>query len=143
MDFNSKDNVTKQIVAAHLQKNDNTAGNNKSIIDKDPLIGKNSSISLSDEFLLFWGNNLDSAWFQGKRKVSPFLIVIFLLVATILYLCFNLLFSPSEIEQIFFDGGNSNSSTISEVKESPKKPLQEIKESLKEKAKESKKNKKQ
>ncbi len=106
MGFNSKDTSTKQIVGAPLPKNEQT-GNNKSALEKNSIIGKTSPISLSDEFLLFWGNNLDSAWFQGKRKISPFLIVIFLLIATILYLCFNLLFSPSEIEQIFFEGNNS------------------------------------
>jgi len=137
MGFNSKDSNTKQIVAAHLQKNDSIDRNNKSAVERGSVIGKTSPISLSDEFLLFWGNNLDSAWFQGKRKISPFLIVIFLLVVTILYLCFNLLFSPSEIEQIFFDGENSNNSKMSAQKESPKSV-----EQLPKKTQESKKNKK-
>lgn len=62
---------------------------------------KASSIAPSEEFRVFWGNNVDPSWFEGKRPVSPFIIFISLLVILNIYLCSNLLFSPGEIQEIF------------------------------------------
>lgn len=62
-----------------------------------------SSMAPSDEFLAFWGDNVDPSWFEGKRFLSPFVIVIVLLAILTFYLCGRLLFSPGEVEQIFFE----------------------------------------
>jgi len=98
-----KENNNKQIAEVNLPKTDTLSKKS----EKNQNYKNSSPISVSDEFLLFWGNNLDSSWFEGKSKISPFLIIILLLIGTILYLCSSLLFSPSEIEQALFESVNT------------------------------------
>ena len=67
--------------------------------------GKLPSFTPSEEFRAFWGNELDPTWFSTKRSVSPFLIVLLLLTFLTFYLCSDLLFTPSEIFDLFDSSG--------------------------------------
>ncbi|MDJ0626277.1 MAG: hypothetical protein QNJ31_07935 [Candidatus Caenarcaniphilales bacterium] len=92
-------NKTGQIVGASLSNNSSN-GKQKKSLNKDSS-QKISSIAPSEEFKVFWGNNVDASWFEGKRIVSPFIIFITFLVILSIYLCINLLFAPGELREVF------------------------------------------
>lgn len=91
-----------QIVGAYFPKPTTEAQTNNppKVADKGTYV-TSASIAPSDEFRAFWGNNVDAAWFEGRKIVSPFVIFIILLTGLTIYLSSRLLFSPGEIEQIF------------------------------------------
>ncbi|MDX1917667.1 MAG: hypothetical protein SFT81_00785 [Candidatus Caenarcaniphilales bacterium] len=64
-----------------------------------PAFSAPGSVAPSEEFKVFWGDNIDPIWFQGKRYFSPFMLIIALLILLSLYLCSTILFSPVEIEE--------------------------------------------
>jgi hypothetical protein len=66
---------------------------------------KTSSIAPSEEFMAFWGESVDPAWFQERKMPSPFLIGLTILTIFTLYLCVGLIFSPGEFEQSFLGSG--------------------------------------
>jgi len=80
---------------------------------------RSSVIAPSDEFLAFWGENVDPSWFEGRKMISPFMVIIIFLTALTFYLCGRLLFAPGEIEQILFSKEEQASAASQEVLTTP------------------------
>jgi hypothetical protein len=99
---------SNQIVGASVGSGNGESNTGiKSVTDNKSPLGKSSSIAPSEEFRNFWGSNVEPAWFEGQKFVSPFVIFVVLLTFLTLYLSSRLLFSPGEFEQIFFENSSS------------------------------------
>jgi hypothetical protein len=96
----NSNNKTNNIVGASVEVSSGVHSVKKNEFRTSEASSRYSSMAPSDEFKSFWGNNVENAWFEGKKRISPFLIFVFILILLNLYLCTRLIFAPGEIQQL-------------------------------------------
>ena len=94
---NIKDNIAGVKRNITSTSNNNITNNN---INNNTAGFEASNFSPSDEFRAFWGTRIEAKWFAPRMSLLWFYLVLLFFTCLVFFLCFNLLFSQPEGDNV-------------------------------------------